>query len=196
MAAVTKPKSTPDQVENLLQLLASGAAPTPVPASGIPFPAGPVGMLSPSDFSSVGPVGPVGTLSLSDHVGVLFPTVPDGKPSPVEPDRNPPAGLVPTVRTEFPDWKDPVVTQLPVWNPGNMVDVDMTIDVRQAVPDVIDSHAVVAMVGFDTARMGADAPMDCDSDCAERDILNEFEIVDGMPVYYGGNLYNSDWEDH
>ena len=33
MAAVTKPKSTPDQVDNLFrQLLASAAAPTPVPA--------------------------------------------------------------------------------------------------------------------------------------------------------------------
>ena len=37
--------------------------------------------------------------------------------------------------------------------------------------------------------------MDCDSDCAEQDIFNEFETVDGMPVYYGGDLYDSDWED-
>ena len=27
--------------------------------------------------------------------------------------------------------------------------------------------------------------MDCDSECAEWDIRNEFETVDGMPVYYG-----------
>ena len=71
----------------------------------------------------------------------------------------------------------------------------MTMDVRQAVPDGIDSCAVVAMVGIDTARMGEAAPMDCDSDCAERDIINEFETVDGIPVYYGGDLYDSDWED-
>ena len=37
--------------------------------------------------------------------------------------------------------------------------------------------------------------MDCDSDCMERDILNEFETVDGMPVYYGGDCYALDWED-
>ena len=37
--------------------------------------------------------------------------------------------------------------------------------------------------------------MDCDSDCAQRDIRNEFQTVDGMPVYYGGDLYDSDWED-
>ena len=166
-----------------------------VPA-GIPFPAGPFGTLSPSDFGSVGPVGPVGTLSLSDHVGVLSPTVPVGKPSPVVLDSDPPGVLVPAIWTEFPDWRDPVVTQLPaelpVWNPGKVVDVDMAMDVRQAVPDVIDSRAMVAMVGIDTARMGEDAPMDCDSDCAERDILNESETVNGMPVYYGGDLYDSD----
>ena len=40
--------------------------------------------------------------------------------------------------------------------------------------------------------------MDCDSECAEWAIRNEFETVDGMPVYYGGDLYDSDdsdWED-
>ena len=73
----------------------------------------------------------------------------------------------------------------------------MTMDVRHAVPDVIDRRAVVTMVGISTARMGEDAPMDCDSDCdcADRDILNEFETVNGMPVYYGGDLHDSDWED-
>ena len=117
----------------------------------------------------------------------------------VPPPPPPPGGLVPAVWTEFPEWKDPVVTQLPaelpVWDPGNVVDMDMTMDVRQAIPDVLDSRAVVAMVGIDMAQMGEDAPMDCDSDCAERDILNEFETVDGMPVYYGGGCYDSDWED-
>ena len=71
----------------------------------------------------------------------------------------------------------------------------MTMVVRQAVPNVIDSRAVVAMVGIDTAQMGEDALMDCNSDCAERDILNEFETVDGMPVYHGGDCYDSDRED-
>ena len=44
------------------------------------------------------------------------------------------------------------------------------------------------MVGFDTVRMGEETPMDCDGECAEWDIRNEFETVDGMPVYYGGDL--------
>ena len=57
------------------------------------FSAGPVGALSRSDFDFVGPVGPVGTLSLSDHVGVLSPTVPVGEPSPMDPDSDPPRGI-------------------------------------------------------------------------------------------------------
>ena len=38
--------------------------------------------------------------------------------------------------------------------------------------------------------------MDCAGKCAEWDIHNDF--VDGMPVYYGGDLYDSDesdWDD-
>ena len=34
--------------------------------------------------------------------------------------------------------------------------------------------------------------------CAEWDIRDEFETIDGMPVYYGGDLCTSDesdWED-
>ena len=44
--------------------------------------------------------------------------------------------------------------------------------------------------------------MDCGGDGTEWDIWNEFETVDGMPVYYGGDLCDSDdledseWEDH
>ena len=40
-------------------------------------------------------------------------------------------------------------------------------------------------------HMGENVPMDCDSDCAGY----EFETVDGMPVYYGGDCHDSDWED-
>ena len=167
-----------------------------IPA-GIPFPAGPVGKLCSSDFGYVGPVGLVGTLSPSNYAGVLSPTVPVGEPSPVATDDETPWGLVPAVWTEFPEGKDPVVTQLPAelpgWDPGSGVNVDMAMDVRQAV--VIDRRAVVAMVGISMTQMGQDAPMDCDSDCAERDILNEFETVNRMPVYYGGDLYCDDPRD-
>ena len=174
-----------------------------VPA-GLPFPAGPVATLSPSDFESAGPVGPVGTLSPFDHVEGLSPIVPVGELSAVDPARRPPGGLqlVPAVWTEFPDRRDPVITQLPVEVPvgdnRDVVDMDITVDICQVVLDVIDSRAVVAKVGLDTVRMGEETLMDCDGECAEWDIRNEFETVDGMPVYYGGDLYDSDdsdWED-
>ena len=68
----------------------------------------------------------------------------------------------------------------------------------QAVPVVVEDRPVVAMVGLDEIWMGEDTPMDCEGKCAEWDIRNEFETIDGMPVYYGGDLCDSDesdWED-
>ena len=65
-------------------------------------------------------------------------------------------------------------------------------------PDVSDSRTVVAMVGLDTVWRGEGTPMYCDGECAEWDIRNEFETIDGMPVYYGGELCDSDgseWDD-
>ena len=95
-----------------------------IPA-GLLFPAGPVGTFSPSDFESAGPVGPVGTLSPSDHVEGLSPIVPVGELSSVDPARRPP------VWTEFPDRRDPVITQLPAEVPvgdnRDVVDMDMDI---------------------------------------------------------------------
>ena len=80
----------------------------------------------------------------------------------------------------------------------DVVDMDVTMGNCPTVPDVIKNRAVVAMVGLDAVRMGEETLMDCDGECAEWDIRNEFETVDGMPVYYGGDLYDSnesDWED-
>ena len=34
--------------------------------------------------------------------------------------------------------------------------------------------------------------MDCEGECAEWDIRNEFETINGMPVYYGGDFDDSD----
>ena len=95
-----------------------------------------------------------------------------------------------------------IITQLPaevlVGDYRDVVDMDVAVDNCQAVPDVINGRAVVAMVGLDTVRMGEEAQMDCDGKCAEWDIRNKLETVDGMPVYYGGDLCDSDesdWED-
>ena len=64
----------------------------PAVPAGLPFQAGPVGTLSPSDFESAGPVGPVGTLSPFEHVEGLSPIVPVGEPLSVDPARRPPGG--------------------------------------------------------------------------------------------------------
>ena len=76
------------------------------------------------------------------------------------------------------------------------MDMDVTMSHCPTVPDVIKDRAVVAMVGLDVVRMGEETLMDCEGGCAEWDIRNE--TVDGMPVYYVGDLYDSDesdWED-
>ena len=114
--------------------------------------------------------GTVGTLSPSDYDG--------------------PVGPVGTLSPSDSDYVDPDGTL----SSSDLAEI-LAMDVRQAVPNVIDRHAVVAMVGISTTQMGQDAPMDGDSDCTERDILNEFETVNGMPVYYGGDLHDSDCED-
>ena len=48
------------------------------------------------------------------------------------------------------------------------------------------------MVGLEVVRKREEAPMDCGGNCAEWDIRNEFEKIDDMPVYYGGDLCDSD----
>ena len=65
-------------------------------------------------------------------------------------------------------------------------------EVCQAVPDVVNSRAVVAMVWVDAVHTGEEIPKDCDADCDMRDPRNDFETVDGMPVYYGGDFNDSD----
>ena len=127
----------------------------------------------------------------------LLPSVPVGEPSSVDTVCMTPGGLVPVVWTGFPDGRDPIITQPPVEVLVRVVDMDVTVDSSQAVPDVIEDRAVVAMVGLDAMQMGEDTPMDCEDKCAKWDIHNNLETVDGMPIY-GGDLYDSDesdWED-
>ena len=67
-------------------------------------------------------------------------------------------------------------------------------------PDVVGTPAVVAMVGMNALPIKYDAPFDCGDGDTACIALNGYrcEIVDGMTVYYGGNLCDSDesdWED-
>ena len=145
---------------------------------------------------SAGPVGPDGTLSLSDPAGVLFPAVPvgpDGSLSPSDFEYASPGGPVGTLPP-----CDNSPAEVLVGDCRDVVDMDVTVDSFHAVPDVFEDCAVVAMVGLDAIRTGEDTPMDGEGECAEWDIHNEFETINAMAVYYGGDLYDSDeseWED-
>ena len=88
--------------------------------------------------------------------------------------------------------KDPVISFLPA---DGSVDMDAMRDSYLAVPAIGDCRAVVAMVGLEAAQR-EEAPREHGDDCVEWD--NEFENIDGMPVYYGGDLCDSDdseWDD-
>ena len=139
-----------------------------------------------SVFECTGLMGPVGTLLPCDDGTGLFLIVPTGELSSVE--------AVP-----FPGERDPVITQLPaemlVGDCSDVVNRDVTGNSCRAVPGVIGNPAVVAMVGLDVMPMGEDTPLDCVGKRAKWDIRDEFETIDGMPVYYGGDLCDSDESD-
>ena len=137
----------------------------PAVPAGIPFPVGPVGpfgtlsppdsagpvgpkeTLSPSDFEYAGTGGPVGTLPSRDNVTGLCLIIPVVELSSVDPDRRAPGGLVPVVGTGSPDGRDPVITQSPpemlVGDCRDVMEMDVTVDSYQAVPNVIADPAVV-----------------------------------------------------
>ena len=51
------------------------------------------------------------------------------------------------------------------------------------------------MVGFDVMPMEEDTPLDRVDKCVEWDIRDQFETIDGIPVYYGGDLCDSNESD-
>ena len=50
-------------------------------------------------------------------------------------------------------------------------------------------------LGLMQCTLGEESPMDCDTDSDMWDPQNDFETVDGMSVYYGGDFNDSDCED-
>ena len=65
-------------------------------------------------------------------------------------------------------------------------------------PDVPRTPAVVAMVGMEVGPTMNDATLDCVDECAAWDSGYQCEIIDGVTVYYGGDLCDSDesdWDD-
>ena len=108
-------------------------------------------------------------------------------------------GLVAAV--PLPAMRDPMATQSPV--EGNAMSSrkrTLRCTVSWSDPDVVGAPAVVAMVGMNALPIKNDAPLDCGDGDTAWIAHNGYrcEIVDGMTVYYGGNLCDSDesdWED-
>ena len=77
----------------------------------------------------------------------------------------------------------------PAGDVGHAVDMNVMRDRHPAVLAIGDCRAVV---GLEAAQRKEGAPREYGGDCAEWDIRNEFDTIDGMPVYYGGDLCDSD----
>ena len=151
------------------------------------------------------PTDPAEILFPADSAGILFPAIPTEIPFPIGPDNDgtlsptDPAGILfPAVLAEFPISMDPVGVLSPPdpadFDTVGVVDMAVVGEVLPDVPVVVDSLAVVAMVGVDAVQRVEGIPMDYGDDCDIPDPQNEFETVDGMPVYYGGDFNDSDCE--
>ena len=165
-------------------------------------PAGPVG-----PYVAGGPVGPFGTLSPSDSGsailldpggGTLLPGEGGPKSCPSVLTDN----LVLVAAVTLPAVQDPMVTQSPVevivGDRGVVTEENITVHDGWSDPDVVGTPAVVAMVGMNALPISNDTPLDCVDECTEWNIRDQFETIDGMVVYYGGDLCysdESDWDD-
>ena len=165
-----------------------------------------VGVLPLSDSESADPVIPTRRQSSSivEFVGPLGPggTLLQGEDGP---------GLCPIVSTDdllsvaavpLTAVRDPVSAQSPVErlvrDCDDVRDVGITVPSGWSGPEVAKTPAVVAMVGMDALPMRNDAPLACVDECTAWDSGYQCEIIDGMTVYCGGDLCDSDesdWED-
>ena len=143
-------------------------------------------MLSSSVFEGAGPLGSVGTLLPGEDGTGLFPIVSTGE-------------LLSVVAVPFLAERDPAITQLPaeglVGECSDVVYKSVTEHSGRSVPEVVETPAMVAMVGFDVRPMVEDTLLDRVDKCAEWVIRDQFQTIDGMPVYYGGDLCDSDESD-
>ena len=181
---------------------------TPAESAFLMGPAMSLGVLPPSDTELADPVIPtrVQSSSIVEFVGPLGPggTLLPGEDGP---------GLCPIVPT------DDLVSVAAVPLPGREVSgycpslVEWLVrecdDVREesvtvhggwSGPEVAKTPDVVDMVGMDALPMRNDAPLDCVDECTAWIADNGYrcETIDGMTVYYGSDLCDSDesdWDD-
>ena len=67
-----------------------------------------------------------------------------------------------------------------------------------SAPEMVGSSSGVVRAGCAALPRCTDTTLVCVDDYTECDILDQFETFNGMPVYYGGDLYDSedsDWDD-
>ena len=177
-------------------------------------PVGPCGTLPPCDFETAGLVGlyaadgpvdpyvPVGPVGLC---GTLSPFAPK---SAILVD---PGGMFPsydiavmgdqTVPAESASLRGPVG---PTMTLGTLPLSDeiggesMTIHGGWSGPDVAGTPAVVAAMSLRARFTETNVTLDCADECEAWDSGYQREIIDGVTVYYGGDLCDSeesDWED-
>ena len=104
----------------------------------------------------------------------------------------------------LPAIKDPMITLSPVEEMVGECDVvtegNITVLGGGSDTEIVGTPAVVAMVGMNTLPIRNDAPFDYGDIYTAWIAINGYqcEVVDGVTVYYGGNLCDSDesdWED-
>ena len=102
----------------------------------------------------------------------------------------------------LPAVRDPRVASSPgevlVGNCDVITDANFTRPDGWSDPDMAGSSSAVAMVGCAALPGSTDTTFVCVDEFPECDILDQFETINGMPVYYGGDLCDleeSDWDD-
>ena len=112
------------------------------------------------------------------------------------------AGLLPVAAVPLPAMWDPMIALSPVEgldrHCAEVGEESITVHGGWSGLDVARTPAVVAMVGMEAGPTINDATLDCVDECAAWDSGYQREIIDGVTVYYGGDLCDSDesdWED-
>ena len=156
---------------------------------------------------AVSPVGPSGTLSPSTPGSAIL-VDPGG--STLLPGEGRPK-FCPGVLTDdlvlgaavlLPAVRDPRVASSPgevlvdncdVVTDGNIAGHDGSSD-----PEMVGSSSVVVRPDCAALARSTDTTLVGINECTQCDILDQFEMINNMPVYYGGDLYDSenwDWDD-
>ena len=112
--------------------------------------------------------------------------------------------LEPVAAVPLPAVRDPMVAHSPVEGLvrecDDVTEESITVHGGWSDPEVVGTPAVVAMVGMDALPIRNDAAFDCGDGGTSWIADNGYqcEVIDGMTVYYGGNLCDSDkldWDD-